>query len=61
MVVGLAFLDIITFSQCGCTSGCTSTDVGQSVRHLTTRIEEHKKADSPAVLMEIAHILVRKL
>ena len=31
-------------------SGCTSTNVGQTVRHLTTRIEEHKKADSPAGL-----------
>ena len=28
-------------------SGCTSTYVGQTVQHLTTRIEEHKKADSP--------------
>ena len=31
-------------------SGCTSTYVGQNVRHLTTRIEEHKKADSPVGL-----------
>ena len=28
-------------------SGCTSTYVGQTVRHLITRIEEYKKADSP--------------
>ena len=27
-------------------SGCTSTFVGQTVRPVTTRIEEHKKADS---------------
>ena len=32
-------------SELSC-SGCTSTYVGQTVRHLTTRIEEHKKADS---------------
>ena len=31
-------------------SGCTSTYVGQTVRHLTTRIEEHRKADSPVGL-----------
>ena len=31
-------------------SGCTSTYVGQTVRHLTTRIEEFKKADSPVGL-----------
>ena len=31
-------------------SGCTSTYVLQTVRHLTTRIEEHKKADSPVGL-----------
>ena len=31
-------------------SGCTSTFVGQIVRHLTTRIEEDKKADSPVGL-----------
>ena len=31
-------------------SGCTSTYVGQTVRHLTTRIEEQKKADSPVGL-----------
>ena len=30
--------------------GCTSTYVGQIVRHMTTRIEEHKKADSPVGL-----------
>ena len=28
-------------------SGCNSTYVGQTVRHLTTRIEEHHKEDSP--------------
>ena len=31
-------------------SGCTSTYVGQTVRHLTTRIGKHKKADSPVGL-----------
>ena len=31
-------------------SGCTSTYVGQTVRILTTRIEENKKAGSPAGL-----------
>ena len=31
-------------------SGCNSTYVGQTVRHLTTRIEEQKKADSPVGL-----------
>ena len=31
-------------------SGCTSTYVGQIVQHLTTRIEEHKKAHSPVGL-----------
>ena len=31
-------------------SGCTSAYVGQTVRYLTTRIEEHKKADSPVGL-----------
>ena len=31
-------------------SGCTSIYVGQTVRHLTSRIEEDKKADSPVGL-----------
>ena len=31
-------------------SRCTSNYVGQTVRHMTTRIEEHKKADSPVGL-----------
>ena len=31
-------------------SGSTSAYVGQTVRHFTTRIEEHKKADSPVGL-----------
>ena len=31
-------------------SGCTSNYGGQTVRHLATRIEEHKKADSPVGL-----------
>ena len=31
-------------------SGCTSAYVGQTVRQLTTRIEEHKKAVSPVGL-----------
>ena len=31
-------------------SGCTSFYVEQTGRHLTTRIEEHKKADSPVGL-----------
>ena len=31
-------------------SGCTSTYVGQTVRHLTTRIQDYKKADSPVGL-----------
>ena len=31
-------------------SGCTSTYVGQTVRHLNSRIEDHKKADSPVGL-----------
>ena len=31
-------------------SGCTFTYGGQTVRHLATRIEEHKKADSPVGL-----------
>ena len=48
--------------------GCISTYVEQTVRHLTTRIEEHKKAGSPVGLhfsnvnlREIAQILVGKL
>ena len=28
-------------------SGCSSTYVGQTCRHLTTRINEHQKIDSP--------------
>ena len=28
-------------------SGCNSTYVGQTVRHLATRVDEHRKADSP--------------
>ena len=28
-------------------SGCNSTYVGQSVRHLATRGDEHRKVDSP--------------
>ena len=31
-------------------SGCTFFYVGQTVRHLTTRIDKHKKADSPVGL-----------
>ena len=31
-------------------SGCSSTYVGRTVRHLTTRIEEQNKADSPVGL-----------
>ena len=31
-------------------SRCSSTYVGQTVRYLTTRIEEHKKPDSPLIL-----------
>ena len=33
-----------------CSGWITSTYVGQTVRHSTTRIEEHKKADSPVGL-----------
>ena len=28
-------------------SGCNSTYVGQTVRHLTTRVNKHRKGDSP--------------
>ena len=28
-------------------SGCNSTYVGQTVRHLATRVDEHRKGDSP--------------
>ena len=28
-------------------SGCNSTYVGQTVRHLATRFDEHRKGDSP--------------
>ena len=28
-------------------SGCNSTNVGQTVRHLATRVDEHRKGDSP--------------
>ena len=28
-------------------SGCNSTDVGQTVRHLATRVDEHRKGDFP--------------
>ena len=31
-------------------SGCTPTYAGQTVRHLTNRNKEHKKADSPVGL-----------
>ena len=31
-------------------SGCTFTYVGQTVRHQTLKLEEHKKADSPVGL-----------
>ena len=28
-------------------SGCNSAYVGQTVRHLATRVDEHRKGDSP--------------
>ena len=28
-------------------SGCNSTSVGQTIRHLATRVDEHRKGDCP--------------